>query len=174
MKKFCISFCLLLIILLIAVGMEFTPQKHTEYLRIHIRADSNLEKDQSVKYLVKDRVVEYLTPILTNCHTKDSAEKALESNLKNIESVANEVLKSNGFSYTSSAKIRQENFPTRTYNDLTLDSGFYDALIINLGTGTGDNWWCVVYPPLCFYGESKHYIYKSKLLEIINEFFKEK
>ena len=68
------------------------------------------------------------------------------------------------------AKINNEYFPSRTYEDLTLNEGWYDALIISLGTGEGDNWWCVVYPPLCFTSGSCDIKYKSKILEIIRNF----
>ena len=148
-----------------------TQNKQVEYLRIHIRANSNLEVDQSVKYLVKDKVVNFLTPLISECDTKIKAQNTLEKNLKNIEQVANEVLKNNGYNYVSSAKINTEKFPTRVYSNLTLEAGYYDALIINLGSGSGDNWWCVVYPPLCFTGEGTSYIYKSKIYEIIKNFF---
>lgn len=173
MKKICISFLGCIIIVLSAICI-FTPKQNSkvEYLRIHIRANSNLEIDQSVKYLVKDKVVSFLTPLIAECDTKPKALKTLEKNLKNIEQVANSVLMDKGFNYVSNAKINTEAFPTRAYNDLTLDAGFYDALIINLGSGSGDNWWCVVYPPLCFTGEGTSYIYKSKIYEIINNFFK--
>ena len=172
MKKICISFLGCIIIILSAICI-FIPQQNanTQYLRIHIRANSNLEIDQSVKYLVKDKVVSYLTPLIAECDTKQKAQRTLEENLINIENVANSVLKSKGFNYVSSAKINTEAFPTRAYNNLTLEAGSYDALIINLGSGSGDNWWCVVYPPLCFTGEGTSYIYKSKIYEIINKFF---
>ena len=174
MKKVCISFCVLSIIVLVAIGFLNFPTPKVEYLRIHVRADSNEQADQNVKYLVKDEIVRFLTPVLSECDTKLKAESVLNKNLKNIESVANDVLIKNGFSYTSSANLSEEEFPTRVYNGVTLSSGYYDALIINLGSGQGDNWWCVVYPPLCFVGEGVGYQYKSKLLAIINEFFKDK
>ena len=75
------------------------------------------------------------------------------------------------FTVGSEALIRNEKFPTRVYGELTLDCGYYDALIINLGSGKGDNWWCVVYPPLCFTGEGQNYVYKSKIHEIIKRFY---
>ena len=73
--------------------------------------------------------------------------------------------------YKSRAVLREELFPTRTYDNLTLESGFYDALIVELGEGKGDNWWCVVYPPLCFVESGHGYVYKSKIVEIIKNFF---
>ncbi len=170
MKKICISFLAIAIIVLsaVAVGTEVQPKK--EYLRIHIRADSNEEAAQAVKYLVKDAVVEYLTPVLSECHTKAAAESRIKANLKGIEAVSDKVLAANDKEYKSNAKLNNEKFPTRTYGDLTLESGYYDALVIELGSGKGDNWWCVVYPPLCFTGSGCGYVYKSKILEIIDDF----
>lgn len=172
MKKFCITFALFLIIILSGIAVGFAPQNsaHTEYLRIHIRADSNEQQAQSVKYMVKDAVVAYLTPYISECDTKNKAETMLTEKLSEIEKVADKVLIEQGFNYTSRAKINTEEFPTRNYGDFTLEQGYYDALIIELGSGKGDNWWCVVYPPLCFTGTGANYVYKSKILEIIKHF----
>ncbi len=172
MKKACITLCALGIIILTATAFLCEkPISEERYLRIHIRANSNCEVDQSVKYKVKERVVEYLTPFVAECKTVDKAKQTVSDKLAEIEMVANNVLQENGFSYSANAKLKNEEFPTRVYQDLTLESGFYDALIINLGEGKGDNWWCVVYPPLCFVGEGNGYVYKSKIVEIINNFF---
>lgn len=172
MKKFCITFTLFLIIILSGAAVGFKPQEnaHAEYLRIHIRADSNETAAQSVKYRVKDAVVAFLTPYIAECDTKSKAEKMLTAKLSEIEKVADKVLYEQGFDYTSRAKINTEEFPTRNYGDFTLERGYYDALIIELGSGKGDNWWCVVYPPLCFTGSGTNYVYKSKILEIIRRF----
>ncbi len=171
MKKICIVFLTCAIIILSAVGIGlFENESRTEYLRIHIRADSNGYEDQSVKYKVKEAVVEYLTPFIAECKTVADAENLLSVRLDDIEEVADKVLKENGFSYSSEARINNESFPTRKYGGVVLESGFYDALIINLGSGSGDNWWCVVYPPLCFTEGNGNYVYRSKILDIINDF----
>ena len=173
MKKFCISFLILAIIFLSVIGVSLSNgQTHTEYLRIHIRANSNLQIDQTVKYLVKDAVVDYLTPFIADCKTKAQAESMLNGKLSQISQVADGVLAQNGFSYTAKSSIKTEEFPTRFYGEYELEKGFYDALIIELGDGDGDNWWCVVYPPLCFTGDGHGYVYKSKLKEITDSFFK--
>lgn len=144
------------------------------YLRVHIRANSNSEEDQKVKYLIKDKVVEFITPIVASAKSKDDVENKLLNNEKDIEYYVNQVLKENGFVYGCDMKINNEYFPTRTYDDVTLEANYYDALILNLGSGEGDNWWCVVYPPLCFTNQSNSncVVYKSKLVEIIKKFFK--
>ncbi len=172
MKKICISFLIIAIIVLSCVGIfGLNTQPKKEYLRIHIRANSNLSADQEVKYLVKNEIVEFLTPYIAECDTKQKAISMLNENLKNIEKVAERTLKQKGFIYSAKASVKNEQFPTRVYDGVCLDAGFYDALILELGEGKGDNWWCVVYPPLCFTGEGCHYIYKSKIIEIINGFF---
>ncbi len=172
MKRFFTIFLLLVVaVVVILVGVFNSNTYHTEYLRIHIRANSNLEIDQAVKYEIKDHVVDFLTPIISNCHTKDDFIRAINQNLYNIESIANKILAQNNFDYKSSASIRNEYFPVRSYENVTLDSGYYDALILELGEAKGDNWWCVVYPPLCFLNSNSSYVYKSRILEIIKRFF---
>lgn len=172
MKKTCIGFALFLIIILTMAACVITPKSdsYAEYLRIHIRADSNGENAQAVKYKVKDAVVDYLTPFVAECDSKEKAKKMLDERLTDVKSVADKVLMEQGFDYRATVKLVAENFPTRNYGDLTLEKGYYDALIIELGSGKGDNWWCVVYPPLCFTGSGQRYIYKSKILEIIRNF----
>ena len=161
---------IILISLLVIFGIPTQSSTNAEYLRIHIRANSNEQIDQSVKYEIKDKIVEYLTPFIAECDTLNKAENLLVSNLKGIEKVADKHLELRGFNYSSKADVRTEEFPTRTYDELTLSAGKYRALIVTLGDGKGDNWWCVVYPPLCFVGNGTRYEYKSKILEIINQF----
>ncbi len=170
MKKFCISLMIIVIILLsVACGQDSKTKESTEYLRIHIRANSNSEEDQNVKYAVKEAVVNYLTPIVADCKTKSEATEKISLRSDDIRYIADEILKANGFEYSSLVKVCSEEFPTRVYEDLTLEKGYYDALIIGLGKAEGDNWWCVVYPPLCF-TSGGNVKYRSKILEIIAEF----
>ena len=150
---------------------EKTERVGTDYLRVHIRANSNAEIDQSVKYKVRDAVVEFLTPTVAACESKEEAMSAVKRNLSSVAAVADEVLRENGFSYGARASLREEKFPTRVYENLTLEAGVYDALIVELGSGAGDNWWCVVYPPLCFAAGNGNIVYKSKISEIIRSFF---
>lgn len=175
MKKF-IAFALVLIaVLCTAVYFGFkmaeTAEAEHDYLRIHVRANSNDEIDQSVKYKVKDEVVKYITPYITECVDKSAAMEVIGGILDGIEEVCDKTLRENGFAYTSRAQIRQENFPTRVYGEHTLESGIYDALIVELGTGTGDNWWCVIYPPLCFTSATTDVEYRSVIKDIIDKFF---
>ncbi len=167
-------FAIFLICLIVGgIALFTTPKNNITYLRIHILANSNSQADQSVKYEVKESIVEFLTPLLTGGTTVEKAKQIVQSNLTQIEESANKTLNLKGFCYSASAGLKQEFFPTRVYDDLTLESGVYQSLIIRLGQGEGDNWWCVVYPPLCFVSQnSAGVVYKSKLLEIIKSFKK--
>ena len=175
MKKNCITFLLLGIIILsvVSLGKFGGEQKTEEFLRIHIRADSNEEEAQEVKYLVRDSVVEYLTPLVAGATDKRTALQQIENALSSIERVATVVLQRNGFSYTAKASLKREEFPTRIYGEYTLPSGVYDSLILELGRGKGDNWWCVVYPPLCF-ANTPDIRYKSLIWEQIEKWRKNK
>lgn len=173
MKKYCIVFVLLFIIILTAAVCA-RPEDGTAaaYLRLHVRANSDSAADQAVKYEVKEAIVEYLTPVAASAESKEEAVAALEAALPGIERTANAVLAENGFVYLSRAEIRAEEFPTRVYDGVTLEAGVYDALIVELGSGKGANWWCVVYPPLCFAGETGANVqYRSRIWEIIHDFF---
>ena len=175
MKKFiaivAAVFAVVVTVLLVK-NMGTTAQADTDYLRIHVRANSNSQTDQSIKYIVKDEVVRFITPYAAQCTDKDKAIKVISKVLPEIENVCDRVLKENGFSYKSRASVRAEEFPTRVYGDLTLENGIYDALIIELGSGSGDNWWCVIYPPLCFTSGTASVQYRSAIMDIINKFFK--
>lgn len=174
MKKICIVFGFLIILILtVAVTAQPNAPQASAYLRMHVRANSDSVADQSVKYEVKEAIVEYLMPVAASCDSKEEAMAALERELGAIERVADAVLAEEGFSYTARAQLRREEFPSRVYEDVTLDAGVYDALIVELGEGAGANWWCVVYPPLCFAGEAGAGAieYRSGILDVIRDFF---
>ena len=170
MKWIVCGVCVIALAVLMACAPLFQTEVETEYLRIHIRANSNSAEDQRVKYLVKDAVVEALIPLLSEAETKAEAKEIVEKNLNYINAVANAVLLSEGFDYCGKARVAVEQFPTRVYDDITLPAGEYEAVILDLGTGDGDNWWCLVYPAFCFTKSenSTNYVYISKIWEIIN------
>lgn len=170
---------LIILGLVLAVGatlllVNFAPERavanaNTEYLRIHVRANSNSAEDQKVKYEVKDEAVKFITPYIKECVTKEAAAEVMQSILPQIEEVCTRALEERGYTYGARASVRTEKFPTRVYGELTLEEGAYEALIIELGTGTGDNWWCVIYPPLCFTSASADVEYRSIITDIINK-----
>ena len=171
LKKFLIAFVLVFSVF----GFSGCSQSKSEnIIRIHIRANSNEMEDQSIKLNVRDNIINYITPLIANCQDAEEVKGVFSNNLPKFNAVADEVLKQNGFDYVSNSCITNEYFPTRNYGDKVFEAGYYDALIINLGSGQGNNWWCVAYPPMCFVGEdcgTGNIKYKSKLLELINKFW---
>lgn len=142
-------------------------------VRIHIRANSNSEADQQIKLKVRDDVLAFVTPLIAGCKDSDEVKNILSSNTQSINQIADNVLIENGFDYIANSRVSCEYFPSRNYNGTIFEADYYDALIVNLGSGEGNNWWCVAYPPLCFVGEETggNVVYKSKLLELINKYF---
>ncbi len=167
--KYIIGILSALVIVVILILCPINTSSEVEYLRIHIRANSNLEQDQNVKYKVKDAIVEALIPFLSEVETFNEAKRIVAQNFAFIEETANFVLYKNGFNYGATAKLSNEYFPTRTYENITLEEGYYDALIVELGSGTGDNWWCIVFPAFCFTETKKsdNIVYISRIWEII-------
>ena len=116
--------------------------------------------------------MEYLTPQLEEADSMSQALDIVQKNLPALNELCSSVLLSEGFSYGANARTCREQFPARTYGSLTLSDGVYDALIIDLGSGSGDNWWCVVFPPLCFVSaEDGDFAYKSLIAELWRKYF---
>lgn len=171
-NKICV---IVVLILLLIIGASFLPTAEVEYdyLRLHIRANSNSEIDQNIKYEIKDELVEFLTPYFCNVTSKNEAIEIVNNLKEKMSEICDEVLRKNGFNYSANVKINNEYFPTRTYSNTTLESGYYDAVIVELGSAEGDNWWCVMYPPLCFITRENQteITFKSKIVEWFKSLF---
>jgi stage II sporulation protein R len=118
--------------------------------RLHIIANSDSEEDQELKLKVRNSVLEYMNDICKDATTKSEAIEIANSHLDDFEQIALSVIYENGYNYSVSVKIGNFAFPTKTYGDISLPSGYYDALRIEIGEAKGQNWWCVMFPPLCF------------------------
>jgi len=155
MKRYILIF-LMLIVFAVAgtlLLISCSPKQNADpndYIRIHVRANSDSGEDQSVKLAVRDAIVQYLAPLSVGITEKKEMWTLLLSHSEEIRRTANDVLVSCGYGYGSRVTLGRESFPTRTYGDLTLEAGEYDAVIVELGTGEGQNWWCVAFPPMCF------------------------
>ncbi len=133
-----------------AATMNRTRVKDDSLIRFHVIANSDSVCDQTVKLKVRDAVLDQVNAALTEAASKEEAEAILREESDAIIDTANEVLCAEGFSYTATAKLGTSVFPTKTYGNITLPAGKYNAYRIILGEGKGKNWWCVLYPPLCF------------------------
>lgn len=119
-------------------------------LRLHVIANSDEEEDQELKLKVRDKVLAYMNEIGANATTKEEAIQIASSHLDEFQQVARTVILENGYDYPVDVQIGNFSFPTKTYGDISLPSGYYDALRIKIGKAEGQNWWCVMFPPLCF------------------------
>lgn len=118
--------------------------------RLHVIANSDSKEDQDLKYKVRDAVLEYMNNISDDCSSKEEVIKLAYEHQDDFISVAEKVIRENGFDYNVKIEIGNFEFPTKYYGDISLPAGFYDALKIEIGEAKGQNWWCVMFPPLCF------------------------
>lgn len=118
--------------------------------RLHVIANSDSKEDQDLKYKVRDAVLEYMNNISADCSSKEEVIKLAYEHQDDFISVAEKVIRENGFDYNVKIEIGNFEFPTKYYGDISLPAGFYDALKIEIGEAKGQNWWCVMFPPLCF------------------------
>ena len=118
-------------------------------LRLHIIANSDSDIDQALKLSVRDEILKNSTDIFKNCDNVDSAIFTAKSQIETLKTIANDVIKQNGFDYSADVLVGDSYFDTREYDDFTLPAGTYKSLIVNLGEGKGKNWWCVVFPCVC-------------------------
>ena len=118
--------------------------------RLHVIANSDSKEDQDLKYKVRDSLLEYMNNICKDCSSKEEAISLVEQNKENFKKIAEDTIKNEGYSYTVNINIGNFEFPTKTYGDISLPAGFYDALRVEIGEAKGQNWWCVMFPPLCF------------------------
>ena len=118
--------------------------------RLHVIANSNSEEDQSLKLKVRDSLLNYMNDICSNCSTKEEAISIAIEHQSDFQDLAEQTISENGFDYPVKINIGNFYFPTKNYGDISLPAGFYDALRVEIGNAEGKNWWCVMFPSLCF------------------------
>ena len=118
--------------------------------RLHVIANSDSKEDQNLKYVVRDNLLSYMNNICKNCNSKEEAISIVEENKDKFEEIATNTIKNQGYSYAVKINIGNFEFPTKQYGDISLPAGMYDALRVEIGEAKGQNWWCVMFPPLCF------------------------
>lgn len=128
------------------------PSIASKILRFHVLANSDLEADQEVKERVRDAVGLYLKPLLEEADDLEETKQIVNENMEDIIAVAEQTLQEHGYDYSVSAQITRTDFPEKSYGMYTFPAGEYEALQIVLGEGEGQNWWCVLYPNMCFRG----------------------
>ncbi len=118
--------------------------------RLHVIANSDSEDDQNLKLKVRDNVLRYMNTLCSKTTSKEEAIEIATIHLNEFKEIALNTIKENGYNYNVDISIDNVFFPTKTYGDISLPEGYYDALRIKIGKAEGKNWWCVMFPPLCF------------------------
>ena len=118
--------------------------------RLHVIANSDSKEDQELKLKVRDELLSYMNIISKDSTNKQEAMQIANEHKEEFTQIAEKVIKENGYNYTVNVQIGKADFPTKYYGDITLPAGTYDALKVQIGEAKGQNWWCVMFPPLCF------------------------
>lgn len=121
-----------------------------EIIRFHVLANSDSEEDQALKMKVKEEVLKLLKEELDGISDLDGTRKAIQNHLEDIKNTAENVIRTEGYDYPVTVKLEPHEFPVKTYGDCTFPAGTYEALRVCIGKAEGQNWWCVVFPNLCF------------------------
>lgn len=143
-----------------------------DIIRFHVIANSDSPQDQALKLEVKASLVESLSPILSNAENKSEARDLINHNLENIRMVAEETIRQKGYDYPVTVSLSECYFPMKIYGDYTFPPGKYEALQVQIGLAKGKNWWCVMFPPLCFVDETYSIVdedSKEKLKHVLTE-----
>ena len=119
-------------------------------VRLHVVADSNDEEAQALKLKVRDSVAEYTAELLKDVNTAEESYKILQANIDKIQDVARQRAEDEGCDLPVTAQVGEFDFPVKSYGNITLPTGNYNAVRVTIGSGEGQNWWCVLFPPLCF------------------------
>lgn len=176
MKKF-----ILIILALITLFTFYNKTKEKESviipssaIRFRILANSNSPRDQKIKEEVRDKMQEELYSILQNSKSTKEARNIINNNMDNFNKILEEEMKDKEYSYTIDYGMHE--FPEKTYKGITYEAGEYESLLVTLGEGKGDNWWCVLFPPLCLIeaeeaADTNEVEYKSFIKELIEKYF---
>ena len=118
--------------------------------RLHVIANSDSEEDQNLKYIVRDSILSYVNGILENINNKEDVVLTINNHIDEIKNIAQQAVYNEGFTYDVEIEVGNFKFPTKTYGNISFPPGLYDALRVKIGNASGKNWWCVMFPPLCF------------------------
>ena len=118
--------------------------------RLHVIANSDSKEDQNLKLKVRDALLNYMNNLCADCSTKQEAISIANEHKEDFQKIAENTIKENGYDYSVKININNFYFPTKNYGDISLPAGFYDALRVEIGEAKGQNWWCVMFPSLCF------------------------
>lgn len=154
-----IIYKILLLLSLLAIFVFFSAYSYVtavsknisdSVFRLHVIANSDSDEDQSLKLKVRDKLLEYMNSLCANTSSKEDAMRIANEHIDDFSKIAKDVISENGYDYDVEISVGECDFPTKNYGDVSLPAGIYDALRVKIGSANGHNWWCVMFPPLCF------------------------
>ena len=158
-KKSVIGYIIGILLMMVGVMGGFYGRKKIvqeqiaeKVLRFHVLANSNSEEDQKLKLQVRDAIGGLLQEKMAQVENREECEKFITEWIPKIEQTAAAVIEENGYDYSVCARLEETDFPVKTYGAYTFPAGRYEALRVTIGEGAGENWWCVLYPNMCFRG----------------------
>lgn len=185
MKKVKIRLTILILSLICVIGVmtitisgevkkidNISENYKEKLIRFHVLANSDSDEDQELKLKVRDAIIKYLQPKLIKSSSIKESEKIIKNEYKQLEKISKNIINENGYSYDVKVGIEYTNFPTKQYSNIVLPAGEYKALRIIIGDGQGRNWWCVMFPPLCFVDDKSGVIDKEtdkRLKEVLTK-----
>ena len=152
--KFIFILIILIFIYIFLLSINYTQavslNLSDSVFRLHVIANSDSIDDQNLKLKIRDNIIDYMNTLTSNTINKSDVITIVSNHLDNFKEIALNTIKDNGYNYDVNIKIGNFYFPTKTYGDISFPAGNYDALKIEIGNAIGQNWWCVLFPPLCF------------------------
>ena len=154
MKKIFLIIITLLIIFIIISAISYvsavSENISNSVFRLHVIANSDSKEDQDLKYIVRDNLLEYMNTLTKGLTSKQAAMEIAKQHENDFYNIAKKTIEENGYTYDVKIEIGNSYFPTKYYGDISLPAGYYDSLKVEIGNASGQNWWCVMFPPLCF------------------------
>lgn len=175
MKKLILTIFMLLVVIFVYKDVKAKQQVKIpdSSIRFRVLANSNSPRDQKIKEDVKNKMQEELYSILKNTKNINEARNIINDNMTSFNNILDNQMKDVKYSYTIDYGMHE--FPEKTYKGVTYNAGYYESLLVTLGEGKGDNWWCVLFPPLCLLEaeetNSDEIEYKSFIKELIEKYF---
>ena len=172
-----IFYRILLVLLLLIVFVCFSAYFYVtavssgisdSVFRLHVIANSDSDEDQALKLKVRDSLLEYMNSLCSSTSSKEEAMRIANEHIDDFTKIAQDVIAQNGYDYSVDVSVGSCDFPTKEYGDVSLPAGTYDALRVKIGSASGHNWWCVMFPPLCFVDVSSG-IVPDKSKEILHD-----
>ena len=156
-EKILVLFCVLVLCLAICNVLPIHGEEkiYESVVRLHVLANSDSEQDQPLKLKVRDAILAYTSPKVIDSASREEAIEILQNELDEIEKIAEQVVKEQGYDYEVEVTLTLEDYPTRNYESMSFPSGQYVSLRVLIGEAKGQNWWCVLFPPLCLSAASE-------------------